>query len=131
MSAKGVDGEIFSPGLVWVTRETPDIKTDSLSLGPYEELRGRLESLVQNDRSLYIYLSSGTLRFESESMAADICTDVLEGREGASVSILRTASPEAPVIVEVDESDGGDISSEALQTMRSVEEIYRRIDLHS
>lgn len=110
-----------------MTQDSPQIEFDFIPLGPYEEIRGRLESILQDDRFLYVDLSSGTLRFESGTAAAEICTDVLEGREGLLVSILRTTSPDVPVIVDVEEWDDSKISLGEYQTMRSAAKAYLKL----
>lgn len=90
------------------SERSEDVKVDVIehpeviSLEPYQEIRGRLASVVSDDRYLYIELSSGTLRFDLDSPEASICGKHLNGNEETYVSFLRIADPRDRVLVKIE-----------------------------
>lgn len=71
-------------------------------LDPYEEIRGRLQSIRDDGTYVYIELSSGTLQFVAESREANICRHELRGEEGSLVSVLRTPMEASPIRVRIE-----------------------------
>lgn len=70
---------------------------EHIKLKPYEELRGELESIEEERDFTYVNLSSGTLRFDSTSREAKICSRELGAAIGERVAILRTQDPKSPI----------------------------------
>lgn len=77
-----------------------------VALEPFEEIVGRLEQLKQTESAVVIELDVGTLQFPAASREATICQDRLVGREDERIAILRTQSPETPLLIRSAPSDG-------------------------
>lgn len=74
-------------------------------LDPYEEIRGRLESVREDDSWLHVELSSGTLAFRADSKAAEICKTTLNDAENPLVSILKTPDLRSPIRINIDDPE--------------------------
>jgi hypothetical protein len=80
-------------------------RNDRVVLDPWEELTGTLERLEPGEHALEVHLSSGTLVYDCDSAAANRIRAQCSGRVGATVAILRTASPSDPIRVAVEDAD--------------------------
>lgn len=77
-----------------------------VTLGAFEEIRGQLETIQQDDSAIYIGLSSGTLRFPVGTPEAKLCKRELHGQEGADVAILRVPVGERPLRIKIEDHHG-------------------------
>lgn len=80
-----------------------DEPSDYISLDPFQEIVGELQTIECSGEMIYLRLSTGTIRYHESSREAEICQQALIDREGDRIGILRTASSETPLVVTVDE----------------------------
>jgi hypothetical protein len=85
------------------TLSDPTRPDDEIRLTPWQELRGRLESLTIEETHVIVHLSAGTIFVPANSPEGGILQDELEGATGQVVSILRTNESERPMVVTVEE----------------------------
>lgn len=90
---------------VQMKSDSGGIQGDYVSLAPFEEITGRLETLHCDNRIISVALSSGSLRYESDSKEGRTCADALTGKEGAWIAILRTTSTDIPIRVTIREAN--------------------------
>lgn len=74
-------------------------EVEPIILSPYQELCGRFEGIDRTEGSIWIHLSSGSLRYAVGSPAARACQRALADSEGERVGIIRTLSPDEPIRV--------------------------------
>lgn len=82
------------------SRHGPD--AEPITLAPLEELCGRFEGVEHTDNATWVRLSSGTVRFATDSSAVHECLEDLRVAEGERVGILRTVDSENPIRVRRD-----------------------------
>lgn len=58
------------------------LHTEYVSLDLFEEIVGTLESIHRTEVYIFVHLSSGTLRYKTQSREAEICSKRLEGKKG-------------------------------------------------
>lgn len=80
-------------------RHLDEAKPEPITLGPFEEIVGRLVFVDGEGEFVDVVLTSGRLRYPYDSPAAEVCREELPGLEGDLVGILRLAHPEKPIIV--------------------------------
>lgn len=77
-----------------------------VSLAPWEEIRGRVETVSESDSHLEVQLRTGSktrrLRFPSQSVEARLVRHRLSENTGCVVSVLRTGLEENPLRITVD-----------------------------
>jgi hypothetical protein len=63
---------------------------EGIRLDLWEEIRGQLEGIDVGERFCKVELTSGVVLLDARSRASEHIIGELEGREGATVSIIRT-----------------------------------------
>lgn len=76
--------------------------SDFVSLAPYEEIRGRLEAVRYTEQFVIVDLSTGTLRFATDTPQANTCRAELDGQEGALVALLYVPKSIQPLHVRIE-----------------------------
>jgi len=79
--------------------EPPDDPAELLSLDPWEEICGRFWDLYELEGWLYVKIRFQTYCVPVDSYAADILRETLSDPSLTHVCLLRTDSPEEPIIV--------------------------------
>lgn len=79
-----------------------------IQLAPYEEVCGEVIALKQDNVTVQVDLSVGTLRYPISSPEAGICLSRLSDHVGDRVSILRVPSQTTPIRIHVPPSATND-----------------------